>query len=189
MFAVLVELTWSLLRPIRSSLPKFGWLLIAGLVVLACLVIWPVAGWAVPYNLTSGGAFLFRIQQTFAILRVVIFLALAGFSHLLSIGWRDRELQVATGLGVYSIVSLAATVLHTHQVVGLQYHWLDVLASASYVVVLGYWAVCFATKEAERKEFTPQMREFLLAAAGATRTTRMTMMQSQRDRENGRRNR
>lgn len=189
MFGVLVELAWNLLRPIRASLPKNSWLVVAALIAFAGLILWPLAGFAVPAKLNTAGTFFFHLQQMIAILRIVIFLVLAGFSHLLSIGWRDRELQVATGFGLYSIISLAVTVLHTYQVVGTQYHWLDLVASSFYSAVLIYWVVCFATREAERQEFTPQMREFLLAAAGAARTTRMTMMQAQRDRENDRRNR
>lgn len=181
LFAVLVELAWNLLRPIRTSLPKRSWMVIAMLIALAGLLVWPLAGFAVPANLNPAGMFFFRLQQTFAILRVVTFLALAGFSHLLSIGWRDRELQVATGLGVYSLVSLTATVLHTHQIVGPQYHWLDLLVSACYLIVLSYWAVCFATRETERQEFTPRMRDLLLAAAGAARSTRVSLMESRGD--------
>ena len=43
-----------------------------------------------------------QLQHTVSILRILFFLVLAGGSQLLSIGWRDRELQVATGLGFYS---------------------------------------------------------------------------------------
>jgi hypothetical protein len=124
----------------------------------------------------------FRLQQTPAILRAIFFLALAGFSQVLSIGWRDRELQIATGLGFYSIVSLAVTILHTHQLTGTQpYHWLDVLAGVSYLAALGYWVYAFATQPAERREFTPQMRSMLLAVAGAARTTRVALKDSESD--------
>jgi hypothetical protein len=177
-FMVLVEIAWSILRPLRASLPKYSWIVIASLIALAGILLWPIAGITFPAHLSSAGATLFRIEQTFAILRIVVFIALAGFSQLLSIGWRNRELQLATGLGLYSIVSLAVTVLHTRQVVGVQYHWLDELVSFSYVGVLIYWAVAFATREAERRDFTPQMRDFLLAAAGTARSTRIALMES-----------
>ena len=36
--------------------------------------------------------------------------------------WPDREFPVTTGLGFYSIVSLAVTVLHTHQIVANKPH-------------------------------------------------------------------
>jgi hypothetical protein len=176
MFAVLVELAWSILRPIRSSLPNYSWLASVGLILVAGTAVWFVAGLAVPGNLTQEGNVFFRLQQTGAILRVVVFIAMAGSSQLLSIGWRNRELQIATGFGFYSIVSLAVTVLHTHQVPGTnQYHWLDEAVAASYLMALSYWVFAFATREAERREFTPQMQNFLLAAAGSARAARIGM--------------
>src|ERR1035441_2385323 len=101
-FVVLVELAWSVLRPIRSSLPKRSWIGIALLIALTGLLLWPLAGWTIPARLTPQGQIFFHLQQTFAILRVVVFLGMAGFSQLLSIGWRHRELQVATGFGFLS---------------------------------------------------------------------------------------
>jgi len=175
MFAVLVELTWSLLRPIRQTLPRYAWLGIAGLVAVAGLLLWPVAGWTFPARLTSFGVIFFRLQQDFALLRVVIFIGIAACSQAMNLSWRNREMQLATGLGAYSLVSLAVTILHTHQLVGAQYHWLDVAGSLSYLLVLFYWVACFASKEATRQEFTPQMAQFLLAAAGATRANRAAM--------------
>jgi hypothetical protein len=41
-----------------------------------------------------------------------------------------------------------------------------------------YWAFSFAAKEAERREFTPQMQSFLLALAGTARTARVTFVDS-----------
>jgi hypothetical protein len=176
-FAVLVELAWSILRPIRASLPKNAWIGIAVFIAIVGLVLWPIAGLALPVNkLLPAGLVFFRLQQTFAILRVVIFLAMAGLSQLLSIGWRNRELQVATGLGFYSIIYLAVAILHTHQASGTpQYHWLDEMGNASYLCALAYWVFSFATKEAERRAFTPQMQTFLLAVAGSARSARISL--------------
>jgi hypothetical protein len=177
LFAVLVELAWSVLSPIRASLPKHAWIGIAVFVAVVGALLWPIAGLALPINkLQPAGLVYFRLQQTFAILRIVVFLALAGFSQMLSIGWRNRELQVATGLGFYSFVSLAVSILHTHQVAtSPQYHWLDQAITASYLFALAYWGYSFATKEAERRAFTPQMQTFLLALAGNARSTRVSL--------------
>jgi hypothetical protein len=123
-----------------------------------------------------------QLQQTTSILRVLFFLVLAGGSQLLSIGWRDRELQVATGLGIYSIVSLTVAVLETHQTIASQYQNLVRFETASYFCCLAYWAFSFAQKEAERREFTPQMQNFLLAVAGAARSTRVSLTESRTDR-------
>jgi hypothetical protein len=184
LFAVLVELAWSVLRPIRASLPKHAWVGIAVFIALVGALLWPIAGLALPLTLPTSklapsGLIYFRLQQTFAIMRIVVFLALAGFSQMLSIGWRNRELQVATGLGFYSIVSLAASVVHTHQVAtSPSYHWLDQAITASYLLALAYWGYSFATKEAERRAFTPQMQTFLLAVAGNARTARVSLADS-----------
>jgi hypothetical protein len=177
-FALLVEVAWSVFRPIRKSLPKYSWVGIAVLVAVGGIILWPIAGFVAPDNLSQAGMTLFRLQQTPAILRAVFFLALAAFSQVLSIGWRDRELQIATGLGFYSIISLAITIFHSHQAVGSQYHWLDLLGGVSYLAALIYWVYSFATQPAERREFSPQMQSMLLAVAGAARSTRVALTDS-----------
>lgn len=175
-FTVLVELAWSVLRPLRASLPKRSWIAIPFLIAFAGLLIWPVAGFTIPARVNATGAVYFRLQQTFALLRVIVFFAMAGFSQLIGIGWRNRELQVATGLGFYSILSLAVTVLHTHQIVtGPQYHWLDELGAAGYLGALTYWVYAFATKEAERQNFSPQMANFLLLIGGTAKASRVAL--------------
>lgn len=118
---------------------------------------------------------LAQLQQTVSIVRILFFLTLAGCSQLLSIGWRDRELQVATGLGIYSLVSIGAAMLRTHQTSLSQYGRLNQIVVASYVLSLLYWVFSFAQREAERREFTPQMQDFLLALAGNARAARLEM--------------
>jgi hypothetical protein len=174
-FAILVELGWAVLRPLRASLPKRSILYLAVIVIVAGALIWPLAGLTLPPKLTPAGRFFVQLQQTFAALRIALFLGLAGFSQLLSIGWRNRELQIATGLGFYSMFSLAVSLVHAHQAVGPQYEFLDQLTSASWDCSVVYWIVSFAQKESERQEFTPQMRSFLLAVTGAARGTRVAL--------------
>ena len=84
-----------------------------GLVILAvCAAIWPLARAAEVPDLSRELHRLLHLQQSFSILRILFFLLLAGCSQLLSLDWRDRELQIATGLGIYSMVSVAVSVLH-----------------------------------------------------------------------------
>jgi len=101
---------------------------------------------------------------------------------LLSIGWRDRELQVATGLGFYSFISLSASLLQMNLGTTVEtvqkYQLLNEVPVASYVLCSIYWIVSFAQKVPERREFTPQMEQFLLAVAGNARTTRVAMRDS-----------
>jgi hypothetical protein len=174
-FAVLGELAWSVLRPVRASLPRGFRIVVYALVAVAGAAMWPLATLTVPPSLTRLSSILFHLQETFSILRVVGFLIMASLSQLLSIGWRDRELQVATGLGFYSIASLLVTVLHSHQAMGTQYHWLDEALSLSYVGTMTYWVVSFATKEQERKEFSPQMQQLLVLMNVGARSSRIAL--------------
>ncbi len=171
-FAVLVELAWSVLRPMRASLPKATIYVIAGLVAIAAVIIWPLASHTVPSGFGPESTILYHVQGTAAILRVGCFLVMASLSQLLSLGWKDRELQVATGFGVYSIVSLIVAVLHSHPSTGEQYHWLDIATSVSYLGTLSYWELSFSAKEQERKQFSPQMQELLLQIGGGGRNRR-----------------
>ena len=182
LFCVLVEVAWSVLRPLRSSLPRSSLVLVGVLILVAGAAIWPFTALPGLAHATSRiGLMYTQLEQTSSILRVLFFLVLAGGSQLLSIGWRDRELQVATGLGIYSIVSLTIAVLATHQTTATEYAHLARIEAATFICCLIYWAFSFAQKEAERREFTPQMRSFLLAAAGAARSTRVTMTDSRDD--------
>lgn len=176
---VLVELTWSVLRPLRASLTRLALVPIGVLILVAGAVIWPFAALPGIAHMPREYHLLMQLQQTVTILRVCFFLALAGCSQWLSVGWKDRELQVVTGLGFYSIVSLGVAMLNTHQTSGLQYRHLNEIVVCSYLVSLLYWFYNFAQKDVARREFTPQMEKLLLAVAGAARTTRTALTESQ----------
>ena len=179
LLAVLVELTWSVVRPYRSSLSRKVLIGIAVAIVAVACAIWPftgVAGLHVPREWVTP----MRIQQTSASLRILYFLALAAMSQVLGIGWRNRELQIATGLGFYSLMSLGATMLHTHHLSAERFHYIDTLASASYVCSQIYWVVSFTQQEAARQEFTPRMQNLLLTVAGTARAGRVSLEEQQK---------
>jgi hypothetical protein len=178
-FGVLIEVAWSVLRPMRASLPRSALMVVAALILVAGAAIWPFSNIHELAGLSPVMRNLARLEQTTSILRILFFLALAGFSQLLSIGWRDRELQVATGLGFYSFVSLAVEMLHYHQAMGPAFRHLEQAVVASSICSLLYWVFSFAQKEAERHAFTPQMQHFLLAVAGTARTTRIALTDSE----------
>jgi hypothetical protein len=176
-FCVLVELTWAIFRPYRKTLPPATAFVLGILIAIAGMAIWPFTQATAFAHLAHlhQWQLLGRLLQTDSILRVLFFLALAGCSQLLSIGWKDRELQVATGLGFYSLVSLTATMVHSHQVAGPQYRMVDHFVAATYLCSLVYWIFSFAQHEAERREFSPQMQNVLLAVAGAARSMRIAV--------------
>jgi len=174
-FGVLIELAWSVLRPSKASLPRGTIYVLAFLILLTGAIIWPFANLAVPATYSKHAQLFIHFQQTVAILRVVCFLVMAGFSQILAIGWKDRELQVASGFGFYAIFSLIVAVLHSHQTEGLQYLWVDEANIASYVGTLVYWVLSFSTKEQERREFSPQMQQILVQMGGGARTSRISL--------------
>ena len=186
-FGILVELSWSVLRPLRASLSRSILVVVGVLIVAAGAAIWPFSVIHGLASLPPAWRTLVHVQQTASILRILFFLVLAGCSQLLSINWRDRELQIATGLGFYSIVSLAVTMLQTHQTMGSQYKHLNQAVLASYSFSLLYWVFSFAQKEAERREFSPQMQSLLLAMAGTARSTRIALAESAADKSRDRR--
>ena len=175
LFAVLVELAWSVMKPLRGYLSRTTILVVVVAIILLGAAIWPFSSLPGMANMSWQLVTVIRLKQTVATLAVVIFLVLAAGSQFLSIGWRDRELQIASGLGIYSLVGIVVTVLHTYPSMRLQYNRLDELVVASYVVSLIYWIVSFAGQEQERREMTPQAQNLILAMAGAARTTRISL--------------
>jgi hypothetical protein len=183
MVCVLVELSMAVLSPIRASLPRWTIFGVAGVLVVAFAAIWPFAkppGFSAMQPLSQ---IQVHLETTTAILRILFFLALAGSSKWLSLGWRDRELQVGTGLGFYSFVTLSVSLLHMNIQITSDalrtYHMLDRAVVIGYILSLMYWGVSFAQKVPERREFTPQMQGFLLALAGNAQTTRAAMRSSE----------
>lgn len=177
-FAVLVELAWSVLRPFKSLLPRWTVFAIIALIALAGAIIWPFARIPISADFPPQWYFIARLQQTSSVLRILFFLGIAGCSQLLAIGWRNRELQIATGLGFYSLVTLASAVLHKRHANPDQYHLLDLIASASYFCSLLYWLVSFAQKEAVRREISPKIQSIVRNLAGTTRAARIALAES-----------
>lgn len=173
--AVLIELAWSILRPFRSALPRGAIVVVALLIGALCAVVWPFAHSAAYAHYGPQSRLLLHLQQTVAIMRILFFLVLAGCSQLLSINWRDREMQIASGLGIYSLISVGVSIVQAGQSVGQLYFYLNDLVLACNVCCLLYWLVSFARQVAPRREFTPQMQSFLLAVAGTARSTRVAV--------------
>lgn len=179
MFCILIEISMSVLKPIQNSLDRWTGLKVAVLVLCLCGVVWlftkPSAYAGVPLK-----QLIVHMQLTTSIVRVLFFIGLAALSQVLSLGWRDRELQLATGFGIYSFASLLVELVHQNHALWStptvhQFHVLEQIASTSYLLSVMYWTVSFVQAEAERREFTPQMHNFLLAVAGNARSARVAM--------------
>jgi hypothetical protein len=154
-FVVLVELAWAILRPSKLLNPVRSVIGLSILTAALGFILWPIAGILPIAQFPPAYRALFHLIYTVSILRVAIFVLFAAGSQVLGINWRNRELQVATGLGFYSLVSLGATLIHSHQTSSCAWHIVDVMTSVSYLISLVYWASVFLKSEAPRREFSP----------------------------------
>jgi hypothetical protein len=173
---VLFEIAWHVLKPVRPSLPRRAIEVFAGLVVLAIFGGVLLAGHV---DLGSGGLYekvKYPLDLTVGLLRMLIFGVTAVFAQVLGIGWKSKVLQIATGLSFYSAVELIASVVQSHSG---QLAILDRMRVAAYLVELGLFIWAFTTKEAERREFSPQMQQFLVTISGRARDTRAAIVRSQ----------
>lgn len=180
---VLIEVSMAVLRPIRDFLPRWAMLVVTALFAVLGALVWHFVRFPGFDKLRGDFQTYTHLQFSVAVVRLLFFLLLAGFSQMLSIGWRDRELQIATGFGFFSLAGLSVAMFHWSLGAGNpaldhQYHMLDQMASACYIGSLGYWIFSFAQEVPERREFTPQMQNFLLAIAGQARGTRIALTSS-----------
>jgi hypothetical protein len=178
----------SVLKPVRSMLPRWTILAVVGIIGAVAYAVWHIASPPGVTKVAKMSQYIIHCDMTTSVLRIVFFVSLAALSQLLSLGWRDRVVQISTGLGFFSIVSLGVTFLHMNQGVGADhlnavYHVFDRIVACSYIASMLYWLVSFAQDVRERQEFTPQMQKFIGSLAQNARSTRMAM--SDRDVESG----
>jgi hypothetical protein len=146
--AILAELGRAVLRYNNVSPPSR--IVIALLTAIACVLAGFLNSWTVPSRLPIFELLYVVLLQLFAALRVVFLLTLVWWSSLQGLRWPTRELQILTGLGFYIIVALCVVFLHTHNMAGMQYHWLDQLLTGSYLWTLAYWILASTTKVADQ---------------------------------------
>lgn len=180
LFVTLVELSMSVLKPVKAMLPRWTILVVATLLGVLALGVWRIASPPGATKLSAMSQYIIRIDMTTSVLRIVFFISLAALSQLLCLGWRDRVVQISTGLGFFSLVSLGVTFLHMNQGVGAGhlnevYHVLDRLVVCAYIGSMLYWVVCFGRQVRERQEFTPQMQKFIEALAQNARSAQQAM--------------
>lgn len=159
LFVVLFDLARSVLRPLPTIASRSILFLLFVIVAGAAPILWRVSdpgtakGWAPAWHS------LMQMQMTLALLRILFLVLLGGLiqflvNHFVRVGWCERELQIATGIGIYALASLAAGVLQT-------YHWSTTVTigiaegvSTIFFVVLIYWVVVFSRQTGEGAELT-----------------------------------
>jgi hypothetical protein len=151
--AVLGELSMSVLRSIRSPLPRWTPLAIAYTLALAYAATWEMVkgldalAWCTPFV-----AFTLCLDLSSSGLQIIFFIVLAAVSRMAEIGWRSREMQVAAGLGSLSFVNFWATMIQLNlgtkdAALLRQSHLIDQLRSFGGGCLMLYWVVSFARKE------------------------------------------
>jgi uncharacterized membrane protein len=166
--AVLLEIAWNVLRPVQTSLPRGS---IRAFVVATLLAVSGGVLLALHFKNTGNKIQDIKIplDVTVGLLRMLIFAAIAGFAQLLGIGWRNKVLQLATGLSFNSAAQLVVSLIGRYHGDSQGVEALGVVATA---LELSFFVWVFATKEAARREFDPQMEQFLVTLAGRAKHAR-----------------
>jgi hypothetical protein len=172
---VLLEIAWNVLRPVHPSLPRGSVGVFAGLVALALLGGTLLAS---HYGKTGNKIADFKgpLDLTVGLLRMLIFTITAGFAQLLGIGWKDKVLRLATALSFYSAVQLIVTLIEHHS--GFS-NDLERIPAYAFTLELGFLLWAFTTKDVRRREFSPQMEQFLVTLAGRAKLARTALVRMQ----------
>ena len=182
---IVFEIGKNVLRPAKRSIP-FPIAPVATVSILLCTLVAASFSPQIQSSIGNGSLVQLSLRVTLglAVLKLLLFAALAGFAQVLGIGWKSHVLQLATGLAFYAGVSLLIQIASSHvpdpgsanYVPHLQR--LMQIQSAAYNATLVFWIWAFSRNEAPRKDFTPQMQEVLVTIAGAAKRTRLAVTRS-----------
>jgi hypothetical protein len=181
---IVFEIGKNVLSPAKRSIP----FPIARVTTIAILICTLIAASFSPQVQSLGTGNLvqlsLRVTLGLAVLKLLLFAALAGFAQVLGIGWKSHVLQLATGLAFYAGVSLLIQIASSHvsstdtDMYISHFGSLMRIQSAAYNITLAFWIWAFSRNEAPRKDFTPQMQEVLVTIAGAAKRTRLAVTRS-----------
>lgn len=183
-FAVLLEIASNVLHPAKRSVSRGAlYALVGGMVAIGFGCFFVAA------HMNAAPFFSLRvflvINTTCAILCVVMFLLIAGFSQILGLNWKNHVLQLTTGLAFYSLVELAVELVQSQLQAGASYAALYQMWSRfeviGYLCTLSFWCYAFLKKEAPRKEFSPQMAQFLVSLSGGAKRQHAVLARSRDD--------
>jgi len=176
--AVLFEIGANVLQPANRLVHKKVLAGAAIFIALGALVAFLIAADLNASTLAHSRIFQV-INTTMAILRLTVFILIAGFSQILGLNWKNHVLQLTSGLAFYAVVTLIVEVAHSQLRNGPNYSYnyyaLEHLRVGGYLCTLYFWCYAFAKKEAPRKEFSPQMTKILVSISGSTKRQRAVL--------------
>jgi hypothetical protein len=173
---VLLEIAWHVLRPVQISLPRRALQIFA-----MCLVLAVLCGTLLAWHVDSTGSPIYGklkgpLDLTVGLLRMLIFVVTAAFAQLLGIGWKNKVLRLATVLSFYSAVALIVSLVQSHSGPS---EVLERIQAANFTFELGCLMWVFTTKDVRRREFSPQMEQFLVTLAGRAKLARSAVVRMQ----------
>jgi hypothetical protein len=172
---VLFEIAWNVVRPVHVSLPPGLIKIFVGIMILA-VGAGAVLAWHVDSSSSPVHDLKDPLDLTVGMLRMLIFALIASFAQMLGIGWKNKVLQLATALSFYSAVDL---VISMAERISGHYASLEPIHGVAYALELGFLVYAFTTKDVERREFSPQMEQFLVTLAGRARLARTVLVRTQ----------
>jgi hypothetical protein len=172
---VLLEIAWNVLRPVHMSLPQGSIRVFIGAVALA-LLLGTLLAWHLDQTGKKVEDFRGPLDLTVGLLRMLIFAVTAGFAQLLGIGWKNKVLQLATALSFYSAVDLVVSLVQRYTGVSQN---LEEIRAVAFALELGFLVWAFTTKDVRRREFSPQMEQFLVTLAGRAKLARTALVRMQ----------
>ena len=172
---VLLEIIWNVINPVHVSLPRG---VLKAFIATMLLTLTVVAFLAWHYDSLNGRVNELRnpLDLTFGVLRMLIFALTASFAQMLGIGWKNKVLQLATALSFYSAVDLLVSLAER---ISGRYNSLEQIHGIAYALELGFLVYAFTTKDVERREFSPQMEQFLVTLAGRAKLARTALVRMQ----------
>jgi hypothetical protein len=182
-FLIILEIGRNVFRPAKRSLPFRLWPIVTG-GILVCAIL--AATFSPQVQANGNDAIthvLLRVTLGLAVLKLLLFAGMAGFAQFLGIGWKDRVLQLASGLAFYGAVSLVVQLSSSHLSSASPAYYQDLrrlaqTQSVAYNLTLVFWIWAFSRNEAPRKDFTPQMQEVLVTIAESAKRTRLAVTRS-----------
>ncbi len=94
-----------------------------------------------------------------------LFLAMMTAANRLGLLWRNQVFAIGQGLFVWAFIELLADVAHTALGWNREFIILDHVQMFAYLAVVIFWSVTFWLPERARAELSPEIRNYLVAAA------------------------
>jgi len=180
---LLIEIAYAVLLPDhrswrRAVLAGIAFCLLLG-ISISCLLSF--SGNSSPAGYKAVFGTLQTVNFIFSYTRLGLFAAIAAFSQMLGITWRNHVIRLAAGLAFYSAVSVVVQLSLSHLAAGNHvlytnsYYLLQRIQVIGYLMALAFWVWSFLQKDAPRKEFTPQMQRILVTISQAAHRDRVNL--------------